>query len=133
LNVVPKSDDFSSEYLRSLPNNAKKTSRITHRTDLGRVSMAIHSKSNYIHPRVIANDHEIKNAGTALFKDNKIVGWLDELKSNYLKWISGHAKGSTVSINMPGSKVKDNWDDIFKILKVDVKVKVKINQIGLIR
>lgn len=233
LNVIPRIDDYSSQYLRTLPNNAKKTSRMAHRTDLGRVSGAIHSKRNYILPRVIANEYEIKDVGMAVFKDNKMIGWLDELKSNYLKWISGYAQGGTVSINVPNTKddvivlemrkiktkqrpivkgdsismsldikvnmnigefvtpkfyntddpkfiasveklaeqhikkqiessityvqnkygadifffdqsmkryapktwakVKNNWDDIFETLKVDVKVKVKINQIGLIR
>lgn len=100
--VIPKIDNYPSEYLASLPNNNVKTSRMLHKTDLGKVSEAIHEHRNFVLPKVIADKYEIKDAGCAVFKNNKMVGWLDEIKTNYLKWITDYANGGVVSVNLPG-------------------------------
>jgi spore germination protein len=124
LEVIPKIDDYSSQYLGTLPKNSKKTSRMLHRTDLGRLSESIHAKTAFVLPRVIATEYEIKNAGCAVFDKNKMLGWLDEIKTNYLKWISGYARGGIVTVNMPG--VEDE-PLVLELRKLKTKQKPVVN------
>jgi spore germination protein len=105
-NVSPKIDDYSSTYLKSLTNGSKKTSRILHRTDLGQVARALHGNHAFVLPRVIYSAEEIKNAGCAVFKNGKMLGWLDEVKTTYLKWIADAVLGSDFVITIPSGGTK---------------------------
>ncbi|WP_163192585.1 Ger(x)C family spore germination protein [Clostridium thermarum] len=120
LEVIPKIDDYASQYLAKITRNAYKTSRLLHRTDLGKLSEAMHAKSSFVLPRVIATEDEIKDAGCAVFDNNKMVGWLDEIKTKYLKWISGYAKGGIVTLNMPG---KEQYPIVLELRKLKTKQK----------
>lgn len=147
LNVIPNIDSYASVYLKALPQSAVKTSRMAHRTDLGRVTTQMVERSDYVLPRVIANKTEIKDAGLAVFKNNKMVGWLDEIKTNYVKWVTGYVKGGTVSINMPGSEKEVIVLEIRKFkgkqkpvvrgdsisMSLDIKVKMNISEIATSR
>lgn len=99
LDITPKIEDYASLYLGSLPKNATKTSRMPHITDLGKVSMNIHSNNDFVLPKIIASKNELKSTGAAVFKKEKMVGWLDELQTNYLKWIDNIVKGGTITIS----------------------------------
>jgi Ger(x)C family germination protein len=99
LEVRPKIEDYSALYLRSLPENATKTSRMPHITDLGKVSMSIHSNIDFVLPKIIATKSEIKSSGAAVFKKDKMVGYLNELQTNYLKWIDDIVTGGTITIS----------------------------------
>ena len=102
LDLTPNKDDYSTQASYFLPNNNHKTSRMLHKTDLGKVSEAMHENRDFVLPKVISDKNNIiKNAGCAVFKDNKMVGWLDEIRTSYLKWITDYANGGTVSINLP--------------------------------
>lgn len=119
LDVVPMIDDYSSQYLNSLPNNRKKTSRLLHKSDLGKIAEAIHENRPFILPKVISDKNNIiKNAGCAVFKDNKMVGWLDEVKTNYLKWITDAAVGGIISLNIPEY---EEYPMVLEIKKVKAK------------
>lgn len=101
LKVIPKIDDYSSQYLRNLPNNSKRTSRILHKMDLGKISESIHQHRDFVIPKVAATQYEIKDAGCVVFKDNKMVGELDEVKTSYLKLIENLVQGGFITINYP--------------------------------
>jgi len=103
LDVVPRIDDYSSLYLEKLPLNADKISRIAHKTDLGEVSKSIHGQLDFVLPRVIATEDEIKNAGVAIFKGDKMVGWLGEIDTIYAKWIRDAALGDVISMTSPNN------------------------------
>lgn len=118
LEVIPKIDDYASQYIAKLSRSSIKNSRLLHRIDLGRVSEAIHAKSAFVLPRVIATEYEVKDAGCAVFDNNKMVGWLDEIKTKYLKWISGYAKGGIVTVNMPG---EENEPIVLELRKLKTK------------
>jgi Ger(x)C family germination protein len=130
LNVIPKIDDYSSQYLRALPNNNTKTSRMLHKVDLGIISQSMHENRDFVLPKVIATKKEIKDAGCAVFKDNKMVGWLDEIKTNYLKWVTNFANGGLVTVNSPHWS---NYPIVLEIRKVNTKQRpiVKDNSLGM--
>ncbi|MCA1029512.1 Ger(x)C family spore germination protein [Bacillus timonensis] len=104
LKVNPKVDDFASIYLSRLPNNAVRSSRILHIADLGDISESLHGKIDFVIPRVIASKDEIKGAGSAVFKKDKLVGWLGEIDTIYVKWIRDNALGGLIVVESPKEK-----------------------------
>ncbi|TYQ16481.1 UNVERIFIED_CONTAM: spore germination protein [Acetivibrio alkalicellulosi] len=104
LEVVPNIDDYASLYLEKLPHNVHKTSRMSHITDLGQLSQNIHSQVDFGLPRIIATDTEIKSAGTAIFKEGKMVGWLGELDTYHGKWVRDGVEGGILLIESPFAK-----------------------------
>ena len=104
LDVIPKIDDYPSLYLAKLPNSSKLTSRIPHLVDLGVVSESIHGGNDFILPRITVTKNEIRNAGLAVFKGEKMVGWLDEIHTIYAKWIRDLVKGGIIMIEDPRSE-----------------------------
>jgi spore germination protein len=143
LKVSPKIDDYSALYLRSLIKGSEKTSSILHKTDLGEVSKALHGNHDFVLPRVVGTDEEIKDSGCAVFKNDKMVGWLDEVKTAYTKWIADAVKGDSVVIQLPDSidetitlevaKLKTkktpiiNGDDI--TMKIETKASLNIVEV----
>lgn len=124
LKVSPKVDDYSGIYLNRLRTGSKRTSRILHKTDLGLVAQSLHTGSDFVVPRVIPDREEIKNAGAAVFKKDKMVGWLDEIKTAYLKWIRDAVKGGTVAVALDEEGKKSVT---LEIKKVKTKMQPKVN------
>ncbi len=123
LDVEPQIDDYSSVYMASLSNNIEKTSRIVHKTELGEMAKNLHANRSFLLPRIIANGEEVKYAGGAVIKEGKMLGWIDELDSNYTKWAADLVKGGTIVTPMP-----DHPGDLItlEINKVDTKVKPEV-------
>jgi len=122
LDVTPRIDDYASIYLAQLPTNADKTSRMAHLTDLGEVVQSLHSNVDFVLPRVISTKDEIKNAGLAVFKKDKMVGWLGEVYTIYAKWIRDSVKGGIIVIRAPRDP------DVLITLELK-KVKTKVRPI----
>lgn len=101
LDVKPNIDDYASLYLEKLPQNAFKTSRMPHKTDLGEVSSNIQANIDFALPKIIASKDEIKNAGVAVFRQGKMVGWLGELDTFYAKWVRDNVIGGFFVIDSP--------------------------------
>lgn len=99
--VTPKIDDYSALYLMNLPQGAAKTSRMAHKTDLGQVSESLHAGMDFALPRVIYGKEEIKCSGLAVFKGDKMVGWLGEIDTIFVKWAANVALGGTITIPSP--------------------------------
>lgn len=130
LDVEPRIDDYPAIYLAQLPLNADKTSRILHKTDLGEMSQSIHGGVDFALPRIIATKDEIKNAGCAVFKGDKMVGWLGELDTVYTKWIRDGVLGGVIVVPMPGKEKGVATLEIFKA-KTKTRPKVEGGQIKM--
>jgi Spore germination B3/ GerAC like, C-terminal. len=52
-----------------------------------------------------------------------MVGWLDEIKTNYLKWITNYADGGVVSVNLPEIK---GSSAVLEIKKVKTKQRPRV-------
>lgn len=131
LQVTPKIEDYSALYLRSLPENASKTSRMPHITDLGVVSERLHTDIDFALPKIISSREEIKSVGGAVFKKDKMVGWMNELQMNYLKWVDNIVKGGTITISAFSNEEKIIALELCKV-KTNVKPIVKGDNITFI-
>lgn len=49
--------------------------------------------------RAMAVGSELKVGGTAVFKGNKMAGWLDERESRGLLWVRGKVKGGIITVS----------------------------------
>lgn len=45
---------------------------------------------------------EYRLAGTAIFRDDRLVGWLDEAETRGLLWLQGRVKTGVVTLELPG-------------------------------
>ena len=122
--VVPKVDDYASLYLRNLTNNFKKTARIAYEVDIGQVSENTRNNMDYILPRIIATNEEIKIQGSSIIKKDKFVGSLGEVDTSNVEWIKDLARGGSLVIRMPGNS---NELLTLELKKMKSKVRPVIN------
>ena len=135
LDVTPRIDDYPALYLAKLPYNSALTPKMLHITDLGEVSEAIHGGTAFALPKIIVTRDEIKNAGAAVFKGEKMVGWLDEIDTTYFKWIRDAVRGGLTIIEDPKAeegllvlqikKAKTKVRPIVEEGKISMRIEVK--------
>ncbi|MDR5659443.1 Ger(x)C family spore germination protein [Serpentinicella sp. ANB-PHB4] len=123
LDVVPRIDDYSSRYLERLPLGASRNSRILHETDLGQVAMSIHTGVDFGLPRVVATEDEIKNAGLALFREDKMIGWLGEVDTIWAKWVRDAVLGGTIVVDSPNEEAEIV---VLEVVKANTKVRPRV-------
>lgn len=139
LEIQPKIEDYPAMYVTQLPFSASKNSRILHKTDLGQMSQSLHAGADFALPRVVATKDEIKDAGAAVFKGDKMVGWLGELDTIYLKWVRDAVLGGILVVSMPndpeglatlevtGAKTKIRPKVEGNGIKMDIQVKASFD------
>ncbi|MDF2683290.1 MAG: hypothetical protein K0R47_4480 [Brevibacillus sp.] len=103
LYVKPKLMPVSGQYISRLTEQGgSKTARLPHTTSIGEFSTNLHSGSNSILPRVTIHPHELKMAGGAIMKGNKLIGWLTDQDVKSLRWINGtFSAGDEVILKNP--------------------------------
>lgn len=145
LDVSPRIDDYASLYLDILPQNATRVARMAHITDLGEVSKSIHGELDFVLPRVIATEDEIKDAGVGVFKEGKLVGYLGEIDTIYAKFVrdaviggitvveSPHPTGELITLEIAETKtiVKPIVDG--DSITMDIKVRMTYNLVEEMR
>lgn len=79
INVKHHSTTLSGIYLSEIPNSAWYSGK-SPQLDLGTLAHAVHSGHNFIAPRIALSETEddLKYGGAAVFKKDKMVGWLGE-------------------------------------------------------
>ena len=136
LPISPRIEDYPSLYLGNLPKNAKRTSRMLHLTDLGVVSESLHTKTDFLLPRVEATKDELKDAGAAIFKGEKMLGWLGEVDTIFTKFVRDAVEGGviiikdtknpdgliTLEITKASTTVRPKVENDTIKMKIDVKV-----------
>ncbi|MFC4770297.1 Ger(x)C family spore germination protein [Effusibacillus consociatus] len=125
LDVMPKQERMTSEYLESLTENTKKTARMPSELAIGDLSEKIISKTSFVVQRVAFNEKELKMAGGAVIHghNNKLVGWLDEEDTEALMWITGDLKGGITETVLPsGERV------VYEIRTANTKIEPKVEK-----
>ncbi len=101
LDMTPRIEDYSSIYLANLLQNAQRTSRIPDLMDLGELSERLHNNIDFVLPKVVATKDELKIGGAAIFKGEKMLGWLGEIDTIFAKFIVDTVKGQVIIIEDP--------------------------------
>ncbi len=101
LGLKAKQEPFSAVYLASLAENERQANRFAFRADLGDVGRAITEGVDMALPRVVVGQDEAKLAGAAVFKGDRMVGWLGELETTGLRWVRNEMTGGFLVVNLP--------------------------------
>lgn len=90
LQLKPKLMPVSGQYIAKLTEEGEsKTARLPNTTSIGQFSSNYHSGSNSILPSITTHTNEVKMAGGAIVKGEKLVGWLTDQDVKTLRWING--------------------------------------------
>ncbi|MED4784063.1 Ger(x)C family spore germination protein [Brevibacillus choshinensis] len=103
LYVKPKLIPVSGQYISRLTEQGRaKTARLPHTTSIGQFSSNFHGGTNSVLPRITTHPHELKMAGGAIMKGEKLVGWLTDQEVKSLRWINGtFSAGDEVLLQNP--------------------------------
>lgn len=108
--------------------SSKNTSR-TFPVDIGKISTSLSEKRSFVLPRIIPGKRDLKVAGLAVFRGDKMVGWLGEQEAQGLLLVADKDTGGTIAV---GHLPNMNGEATFKITRLRNKTKV-MNQGGKIR
>lgn len=101
-NFNPPTGEAGGLYLTGLVRNHKKNIHVGGaKTDVGFITQAMDNSADYAIPRLEYADNVPKLGGTALFKNDMLVGYADEYITRGLKFIYGTEKSAVISIACP--------------------------------
>lgn len=103
LAVKPRLMPVSGQYISKLTEEGEsKTARLPNTVSIGQFSTNFHSGSNSVLPRITIEPHEVKMAGGAIMKGDKLIGWLSDQEVKSLRWINGtFSAGDEVILQNP--------------------------------
>ncbi|MFZ5986700.1 MAG: Ger(x)C family spore germination protein [Bacillota bacterium] len=104
LDVIPRIEDYASIYLAKTVSNARINSQMIHWTDLGKAVQNIYTGVDFPLPHVKVSGDEVMNKGAAIFKGDKMVGWIDGSDIETGKLIRNIYIGGITTARMPGTK-----------------------------
>lgn len=96
MQLVPPLWSVPSIYLARLPENEVRTSRMGYLVTLGDLADLIRRGEDFILPRIIPGQQEVKLAGSAVFQRGRMVGWLGEEETQATRIIINRFRGGTV-------------------------------------
>ncbi|AIS53413.1 spore germination protein GerLC [Thermoanaerobacter kivui] len=89
-------------YIRDIFKQYNRTS-IFPSIDYNKIIKSLHeTNGNAIIPKIVAGKEDIKIAGSAIIKNYRLVGWMEDDENMGYMWLTGLVKGGDVSIIMPG-------------------------------
>ncbi|HHW57601.1 MAG TPA: Ger(x)C family spore germination protein [Clostridia bacterium] len=91
-------------YIRDIFKHYNRTS-IFPKIDYNKITKSFHeTNGNAIIPKIIAGKNEIKIAGSAIIKDYKLAGWMEDDENMGYMWLTELVKGGDVTITVPGDE-----------------------------
>lgn len=96
LDVIPRIEDYSSIYLAKIINNARSTAKMIHWTDLGKAAQLLYQGDDFALAHVQVSKDEVKNIGAGVFREDKLVGWINGTEVEAGKLISDLYIGGTI-------------------------------------
>jgi Ger(x)C family germination protein len=125
LQVKPFIDDHAALYISSIPENARKSSRIIAKTDLGEVIKFVHGGYDFVLPMAESTENEINASGGAIFKGDKMVGWVSEVELEAIKMMRNIYIGGVLTVAIPDT---ENATATLEITKSKCKIKPVIEK-----
>jgi Ger(x)C family germination protein len=90
LKVKPKLLPLSGRYLSMLTEEGEsKTARLPKTGTIGQFSSNYHNGANSVLPAIRIEPTEVKMAGGAIIRGDRLVGWLDDQDVKAFRWING--------------------------------------------
>lgn len=102
LEVKPRQEVINATYLFDLAQNELRINVFSPMTDLGMVARALNDGTAVVLPRVEPGKEEVRLAGSAVFKGDRLAGWLDESETRGLRWVKNRVRGGTVVVQHQG-------------------------------
>ena len=111
----PKTSKSVSRYINQIiKNNSKENLEIFQLQTIGTIYDNYIRNSPVFLTKISAGENTVGVAGGGVFKDNKLLGWLDGQETHAVRWLIGDTvKGGTLRIKMPESKDGNIGLDIF--------------------
>lgn len=103
-----KFDPNIGAYIRDIFKHYSLTS-IFPNVDYNKVMKSLHdTDGNAVIPKIVAGKDEIKVAGSAIIKNYRLAGWMDDGENMGYMWLTGLVKGGDVTFDMPadGGSIK---------------------------
>lgn len=103
-----KLEPNTGAYIQDIFKHFSRTS-IFPNVDYNKVMKSLHeTNGNAIIPKIVAGKDEIKVAGSAIIKDYRLAGWLEDGENMGYMWLTGLVKGGDVTFEMPseGGSIK---------------------------
>ena len=104
LDVVPRTQEYSSVYLAMILTNSSRNSRTVYHTDLGELICNLHDGHDFILGKVVSTEDEIKTSGGAVFHNGKMVGWATEIEVEAINMIRNTYTGGVILVDAPGGE-----------------------------
>ena len=116
----PPNGETGGRYLDGMIRNHKKNIHVAGaKTDIGFISQAMDNGADYAVPRVDYEDNVLKIGGTALFKNNMLVGYADEYITQGIRFIYGTERSAVITAQCPG---RPDEVVVFELFKNDTKL-----------
>jgi Ger(x)C family germination protein len=102
LYVKPRLMPLPGRYISKLTEEGEsKTARLPATTSIGEFSRNFHNGENSILPAIRVEQNEVKMAGGAIMKGDRLIGWLSDHEIKTLRWINGtFSKGDEVIVKL---------------------------------
>lgn len=106
--------DITAVMLAETIENEDKSQKIFAETDLGEFMELLHKGENAIvaQARLVGGEHRVE--GAAVFKKDRLVGWLSGEETAALNWIKGTVKGGVVEFKRPNPEINRAVFEIFR-------------------
>ncbi|MGB9679049.1 MAG: Ger(x)C family spore germination protein [Thermoanaerobacteraceae bacterium] len=89
-------------YIQDVFKQSRRTSLFPN-LDYNKIIKSIHdTDGNSIIPKIISGKDELRISGSAIIKNYKLAGWLDNEENMGYMWLTGNVKGGDVTFEMPG-------------------------------
>ncbi len=85
-------------FISNFYKNNESSLALAYRQDLESLIRDLRSTGCTIIPKIDIKDKEVKLGGSAIIKDFKLVGWLDDQETRGYLWLKGEAKGAQITI-----------------------------------
>lgn len=128
LNTPIPTDDPIAVMLAETVENEDKNHKIFSENDLGKFIERLHKGENAVVPRVMLKGNEPRIEGAAVFRKDRLVGWLNGEETEAFNWIRGTVKGGVVELKEPFPGI---GFAVFEIARAKARVRheIKANKI----
>jgi len=118
--ITPPTSLSTSQYISDIIRlNEERMQRISTDVDLLKLSINIRERSDYLLTELTMGEDDITLSGAAVFKDNKLIGFLDADEVRKMKWFTSEITSATIIVK----DVADMKDEVvFEAMNVDSRV-----------